>query len=164
MDETRSDFSELGPLITLIGSRQADSYILRKETNDWASKPTEIVSYNVEQAKKDLKDLDYDVTKAQKANFHKNAQANDKTSGQDQLRELIKKVYVQLRERHVQTTQELKDLLEMDDLSSLTALLERMTIFVKERYYLKSLEKDELTSARNKLLELMLQSEGPFNK
>jgi protein involved in polysaccharide export with SLBB domain len=80
------------------------------------------------------------------------------------LRELIKKVYVQLRERHVQTTQELKDLLEMDDLSSLTALLERMTIFVKDRYYLKSLEKDELTSARNKLLELMLQSEGPFTK
>jgi len=39
-----------------------------------------------------------------------------------------------------------------------------MTIFVKDRYYLKSLEKDELTSARNKLLELMLQSEGPFIK
>jgi hypothetical protein len=52
----------------------------------------------------------------------------------------------------------------MDDLSSLTALLERMTIFVKDGYYLKSLEKDELTSARNKLLELMLQSEGPFSK
>mgnify|MGYP000952598247 CR=1 FL=1 len=52
----------------------------------------------------------------------------------------------------------------MDDLSSLTSLLERMTIFVKDRYYLKSLEKDELTSARNKLLELMLQSEGPFIK
>jgi len=69
-----------------------------------------------------------------------------------------------LKERHVQTTQELKELLQMDDLSSLTSLLERMTIFVKDRYYLKSLEKDELTSARNKLLELMLQSEGPFIK
>jgi hypothetical protein len=73
MDETKSDFSELGPLITLIGSRQADSYILRKETNDWAVKPTEAIPHNAEQAKKDLKDLDYDVTKAQKANFYKNA-------------------------------------------------------------------------------------------
>jgi len=39
-----------------------------------------------------------------------------------------------------------------------------MTIFVKDRFYLKSLERDELTSARNKLLELMLQTEGTISK
>lgn len=52
----------------------------------------------------------------------------------------------------------------MDDLTLLQGLLERMTIFVKDRFYLKSLEKDELTSARNKLLELMLQTDAPISK
>lgn len=73
MSDTKSDFSELGPLITLLGSGKNDTYILKRELNDWAGKPEEVITHNEEQAKKDLKDLEYDVTKAQKANFYRNA-------------------------------------------------------------------------------------------
>lgn len=52
----------------------------------------------------------------------------------------------------------------MDDLSSLEALLSQMTIFVNDKYYLTQLETGELTSARNSLLELMLQAEQPLSK
>lgn len=68
----------------------------------------------------------------------------------------MKKVYVELGHRHVLTTSELKQLLEMDDLSQLDVHLKKFTIFVNDRYYLKALETGELTSSRNKLLELML--------
>lgn len=52
----------------------------------------------------------------------------------------------------------------MDDLSSLEALLSQMAIFVNDKYYLTQLETGELTSARNSLLELMLQAEQPLSK
>lgn len=52
----------------------------------------------------------------------------------------------------------------MDDLCSLEALLSQMTIFVNDKYYLTQLETGELTSARNSLLEMMLQAEHPLSK
>lgn len=36
MVDTESDFAELSPLITLIGERVGDAYILRKEKNESA--------------------------------------------------------------------------------------------------------------------------------
>ena len=44
----------------------------------------------------------------------------------------------------------------MSDLSGLTQYLDKLTIFVNDRYYLKQLDTSEMTSARNMLLELML--------
>lgn len=52
----------------------------------------------------------------------------------------------------------------MDDLTSLSQFLTKLTIFVNDRYYLKQLDTSELTSARNMLLELMLQNEAPCQK
>ncbi len=49
----------------------------------------------------------------------------------------------------------------MDDLTSLAQFLAKLTIFVNDRYYLKQLDTSELTSARNMLLELMLQNDAP---
>lgn len=50
----------------------------------------------------------------------------------------------------------MRDLIGMDDLTSLDQVLAKITIFVNDRYYLKQLKTGELTSARNMLLELML--------
>jgi len=52
----------------------------------------------------------------------------------------------------------------MDDLSSLSQFLAKLTIFVNDRYYLKQLDTSELTSARNMLLELMLQTDASTQK
>jgi hypothetical protein len=49
----------------------------------------------------------------------------------------------------------------MDNLTSLAEILNKITIFVNDRYYLKQLDTSELTSARNMLLELMLQTDAP---
>jgi hypothetical protein len=50
----------------------------------------------------------------------------------------------------------MRDLIGMDDLTSLDQVLAKISIFVNDRYYLKQLNTSELTSARNMLLELML--------
>ena len=42
--------------------------------------------------------------------------------------------------------------------------LSKLTISYNDRFYLKKLATNELTSARNKLLELMLQYEQPLSK
>lgn len=52
----------------------------------------------------------------------------------------------------------------MDDLSSLSQFLAKLTIFVNDRYYLKQLDSSELTSARNMLLEIMLQTDASTQK
>jgi len=52
----------------------------------------------------------------------------------------------------------------MDDLSSLSQFLAKLTIFVNDRYYLKQLDTSELTSARNMLLEIMLQTDASTQK
>lgn len=62
------------------------------------------------------------------------------------------------------TSQELKDCLQLADLGCLDLLLQKVTIFVNDRYYLKTLESPGLTSARNKLLEIMSQSETPLSR
>ncbi len=49
----------------------------------------------------------------------------------------------------------------MDNLASIAKFLDKLTIFVNDRYYLKQLDTSELTSARNMLLELMLQTDAP---
>lgn len=71
MEDTNSNFAELSPLISLIGERTGDAYILRKEKNEVVEQKYKLV-INVEQTKKDLKDLEYDVAKSVKANFYKN--------------------------------------------------------------------------------------------
>ena len=102
MVDTESDFAELSPLINLIGERVGDAYILRKEKNESADNKYRL-AINVEQAKKDLKDLDYDVAKSVKASFYKNDNGvEDKSQNkQEVLRQIMKKVYVELGLRHV---------------------------------------------------------------
>jgi hypothetical protein len=156
MLETQADFSELGPLLALLADRKGSEYTLKPESGG-----VEGFVISEQQNSKDLKDLDYDVARAQKDHFYK---ATQFSNSQEEIRSLIKKAYVQLGARHVLTSQELKDCLQLADLGCLDLLLQKVTIFVNDRYYLKTLESPGLTSARNKLLEIMSQSETPLSR
>jgi hypothetical protein len=58
----------------------------------------------------------------------------------------------------------MKELLGMDDLSVIDQQLQQMALFVNDRYYAQRLNPCELESARNKLLEVMLQADQPMSK
>ena len=60
MEETRSNFAELNPLLILIGVRKGNDYILKREL---AEQKIEI-NLNEDQIKKDLKDLECDVQRS----------------------------------------------------------------------------------------------------
>lgn len=121
---------------------------------------------DLEKSKKDLKDLSYDVIQLQKNNFNLGieklkTEKQKPQNKQDQLRELVTNVYNHLKQHCVLTSQQMKEFVCMDDLTSLAQFLAKLTIFVNDRYYLKQLDTSELTSARNMLLELMLQNDAP---
>ena len=59
MEETRSNFAELNPLLMLIGVRKGNDYILKRELDE-----QKILNLNEDQIKKDLKDLEYDVQRS----------------------------------------------------------------------------------------------------
>jgi hypothetical protein len=96
----------------------------------------------LEKAKKDLKDLSYDVIQLQKNNFNLGieklkTEKQKPQLKQDQLRELVTNVFKHLQQHSVLTSQQLKDFVCMDDLTSLAQFLSKLTIFVNDRYYLK---------------------------
>ena len=60
MEETRSNFAELNPLLMLIGVRKGNDYILKRELDEQKI----LINLNEDQIKKDLKDLEYDVQRS----------------------------------------------------------------------------------------------------
>ena len=60
MEETRSNFAELNPLLILIGVRKGNDYILKRELDEQKI----LINLNEDQIKKDLKDLEYDVQRS----------------------------------------------------------------------------------------------------
>ena len=92
-----------------------------------------------------------------------------KTKGasyEDALKQALKKINRELESRHVLDERQVRTIamqflrplgLEMD---CLTGYLERFTELVNGKYYAKFLADEKLTTARNLLIEIMMQAKG----